>query len=139
MTRRSSTGVDKRKPYATRGRREILDALAKSRAPLSAKSIHGVVGPNVCDLATVHRSLRQFIQAGLVNEVFVGGDARRYEINEPDRHHHHVSCLSCASVADIPVCRMTPFARYAEEKMGYEIRSHSVELFGVCPSCRARP
>ncbi|MGH3147320.1 MAG: Fur family transcriptional regulator [Rubrobacter sp.] len=83
-------------------------------------------------LVTVYRTLDLFSELGLVRRLDLG-DRPRYELAED--HHHHLICEDCGSVAEFEQCPLDPrlLAGLAE---GFEARSHSLEVFGRCSSCR---
>jgi Fur family ferric uptake transcriptional regulator len=88
-------------------------------------------------LATIHRTLKHFEKAGIVHAIAFDGRSRWYELRDhTGRHHHHVFCTSCERIEDVPMCRIAAFTRYACRKWKFEIQSHSLELFGLCPKCR---
>lgn len=126
------------KGYATRDRRRVLDVLVKTRQPATAKKIHSLMGRDACDLATIHRILAFFLKAGIVRSVSYDGISRWFDLRDSRNHHHHVFCTSCGRIEDIPLCHAGAFTLYATREKGYEIDSHSLELFGRCPKCRRK-
>ena len=83
-------------------------------------------------IVTVYRTLDLLSQLGLVRRLDLG-DGSRYELAED--HHHHLICEECGSVAEFELCpldlRMLP-----EVGDGFEVRAHSLEVYGRCSSCR---
>jgi Fur family peroxide stress response transcriptional regulator len=83
-------------------------------------------------LATVYKALDTLVALGLVREVDVAGDAKRYDANL-DRHHHMI-CTGCRRVTDFSdesLDAAAPSKRFA----GFVARTVSVQVFGLCTAC----
>ena len=52
-------------------------------------------------------------------------------------HHHHVVCSRCGRATDIADAGLTTVVDDIEARTGYRIDRHRLELFGVCPACKA--
>jgi len=128
--------LEKKGLYSTEERRRMLEVLADHAKPVTAKQLHERVGRGSCDLATIHRTLKHFEKAGIVRVIVFDGRSRWFELKDHSGHHHHVFCTSCERIEDLPMCRIHTFTRYACDKWKFEIQSHSLELFGLCPKCR---
>ena len=86
-------------------------------------------------LATVYKALDALVQLGLVREVSVTSDTKRYDANL-DRHHHLV-CTGCGSVTDFyseALDEIAPPSRID----GFVTSALSVQVFGVCSDCAKR-
>lgn len=83
-------------------------------------------------MVTVYRTLDLLSELGLVRRLDLG-DGPRYELAED--HHHHLICEGCGSVEEFERCpldlRLLP-----EVGGGFEVRAHSLEVYGRCTSCR---
>ncbi|HOW27145.1 MAG TPA: Fur family transcriptional regulator [Elusimicrobiota bacterium] len=124
--------------YATRERRRVLELLARSPQPVTAKKLHTTMGQNACDLATIHRTLNHLQKEGMVRSISFDGTSRWFDLVDQGRHHHHMFCTSCNQIEDIPLCRIDDFMDYAASRKGFQISSHVLELFGLCRSCRKK-
>ena|SRR4028119_2509557 len=82
-------------------------------------------------LVTVYRTLDLLSELGIVRRLDLG-DGARYELAED--HHHHMICESCGYISEFDRCPLDPEMLTTEE--GFEVRSHSVEVYGRCASCR---
>ncbi len=118
----------------TSPRISILRLLSREHGPFTAEQTHEHVKEYGCDLVTVYRTLTTFEELGLVRRCDFGDGAYRYEINDPDHHHHHLVCRKCRKVETMEICVITPLEELASEK-GYTNLTHSLEVFGVCPEC----
>src|SRR5512145_1119665 len=83
-------------------RLSILEHLDGNTSHPSAEEIFRVVGkknPSM-SFATVYNTLNTLVQAGAVRELTIDPDRKRYD---PDTSsHHHLICLDCKKVVDIP-------------------------------------
>ena len=50
--------------------------------------------------------------------------------------HHHVRCLSCGRVNDLPLSVDVRREQAAARALNYRVLGHHVEVHGLCPSCR---
>ena len=75
----------------------LLSPEPQSMATLIEKS------HNKVDRVTMYRNIDLFEKLGIVNRIYVGW---KYKLELSDNfmdHHHHLSCLSCGKVIDIPI------------------------------------
>ncbi len=119
----------------TKPRLAILNYLKKNHGPFSADEIHKALGLDLCDQATIYRCLSSFEQKGLIKKCFFGDDVVRYEIDDPSHHHHHLICKTCKKVEKVSFCFLKEVDKMLGQK-GYIDLEHSLEFFGICPSCQ---
>jgi Fur family ferric uptake transcriptional regulator len=82
-------------------------------------------------MVTVYRTLDLFAELGLVRRLDLG-DGARYELAED--HHHHLICEDCGTVAEFEQCPLD-LQRLPQIGSGFEVRAHSLEVYGRCASC----
>lgn len=83
-------------------------------------------------LVTVYRTLGLFGELGIVRRLDLG-DGARYELAED--HHHHMICESCGDISEFVECPLDP-ERLPDGGFGFEVRAHSIEVYGRCAGCR---
>ena len=107
----------------------VLRALASEQH----QSLEGIRArcPGV-GMVTVYRTLDLLGSLGLVRRLDLG-DGARYELAED--HHHHMICESCGDISEFDQCPLDPTLLPTHEP-GFEVRSHSVEVYGRCASCK---
>lgn len=81
-------------------------------------------------LVTIYRTLDLLCEIGAVRRLDLG-DGARYELAAD--HHHHLICEGCGTVTEFEECPIDP--RVLPEG-GFEVSSHSVEVYGRCAACR---
>lgn len=115
-------------------RERLLEALARTRSPISSKDLHAKLG-NAMDRVTVYRNLETFVKAGIARRVDLGHRHAHYEA--ADEEHHHLVCTRCGLVEDVAYCPdprelravLARSARFAS------LERHALELFGTCADC----
>ena len=80
---------------------------------------------------TVYRTLYLLNELGIVRRLDLG-DGSRYELAED--HHHHIICESCGDISDFEECPLDP-ERLPLKSADFEVRSHSLEVYGLCAVC----
>jgi len=117
-------------------RSAILDILRSATSPLSPKQILSLIIMKKPDLATVYRNLSLMKSLGIINSVDLGEGFKRYELNHPESHKHHVICRSCGKIEDIEECGLQKLEMRIAKKIGFKIEKHRLEFFGLCALCR---
>lgn len=121
----------------TRAREAIIEILVKSRTPLSIPEILDLLAklslkPNK---TTVYREIDFLKDQNLVKEIEFGDGKKRYEISS--EHHHHIICVNCHSIKDIPMEKeLNAKEMKIIKKLGYKPIGHSLEFFGLCQRCQ---
>lgn len=118
----------------TRPREAVLHVLVASPTPLNVEEIHERVARRVArggiNLSSVYRTINLLQDLRLVHRVQLGDGPPRYELAEAFRgHHHHFVCEACGRIEDVRECPLQG------ADLGVGVRSHHLELFGVCAGC----
>lgn len=124
-------------------RTRILSILEKAeKRHLTAELIYQLLreGRDEVSLATVYRVLLDFENAGLVvRHQFEDGHA----VFELDRgkHHDHLICIRCGRIVEFVNETIEKQQKLIAEKAGFEIRHHSLIIYGICSDrgCRTPP
>lgn len=124
----------------TKGAKKVLEVLERSRELTSAQDIHGQLRTEESDeapgLTTVYRSLESLVGMGLVQSVDLGDGERLYELVKPGEHHHHLVCEHCRSSVHLDSCLVEELETAIQQKYGFQVRGHVLEIFGVCSGCQ---
>jgi transcriptional regulator fur family protein len=125
----------------TRARKAIITILSEDKdRSFSAEELHSACGSDLqMDLSTVYRTLNTLTESGLVTKS-IRDDGRAYfQLAEPQGsvHHHRIICSRCKASADIAMCPLHDLEQQILSETGFLITSHSLELTGLCPDCKA--
>jgi Fe2+ or Zn2+ uptake regulation protein len=127
--------------FWTQARAAVLTVLTTHPRPLRAEEIHRALQNRHINLSSVYRALRLFETLNIVRRVALGKGAPRYELADGYRdHHHHLVCDRCGRIEDVTTCPVEAggLTRQIQRRTGFAVRSHVLELFGLCRSCRRR-
>ena len=86
--------------------------------------------------ATVFRTMKLLSEMDVLCRVLLDDGSLRYRLSHRQDHHHHLVCVSCASVQDLDACIDSETLDDLARTTGYEIEGHWLEFFGRCAACR---
>jgi Fur family ferric uptake transcriptional regulator len=119
----------------TRQREVMLAELRRRRDHPTAAELYAVVRRRLprISLGTVYRNLELFERHGAVRKLAGTGGQARYDGDlDP---HHHVRCVRCGRLEDLPALTTGEPERSAAESVGYRILGVRLELTGLCRTC----
>jgi Fur family ferric uptake transcriptional regulator len=122
----------------TAPRRAVLRALARAHRPLSVAELHkrGRAQYACLGLVTVYRTLQMLERVGLARRIHAGGACRSFVASTPG-HSHTITCEHCEKTAEFDGDDVCLLPAGLEERTGYRVSGHWLQLVGVCRSCRA--
>jgi Fur family transcriptional regulator, ferric uptake regulator len=121
----------------TRQRRAVAEVLATFSDFRSAQEIHELLAQRgeAVGLATVYRTLQRLAEAGEVDLLRTEDGEAIYRRCSP-AHHHHLVCRACGATVEVEGPAVERWTRAIAEEHGYADVSHTLEIFGVCDTCR---
>lgn len=122
----------------TKNRTAILEYLSHKEKPISAEEILEHIKSEHQDVhkTTIYRELFFLLEHDFIKEIEFGDGKKRYEIAINRPHHHHIVCVNCKKVEDIPLEKeLEEQENRIEEITNYKLTSHMLEFFGLCPNC----
>ncbi len=121
----------------TRQRRAVAEVLGTFSDFRSAQEIHELLAQRgeAVGLATVYRTLQRLAEAGEVDVLRTEDGEAIYRRCSP-AHHHHLVCRACGATVEVEGPAVERWTRTIAEEHGYADVSHTLEIFGVCDSCR---
>jgi len=126
--------LEKRKYRITPARLAVVTAVVDRSGHFSVDDILGGV-PGV-GRATVFRTMKLLSEMGMLCRVLLEDGSLRYRVSRRQGHHHHLVCVSCASVQELDACIAPDVLGDLARSTGYEIEGHWLEFFGRCAACR---
>lgn len=123
---------------STNQRRMVTEVFFRSSGHLSIEDLLERVrqdDPKV-GYATVYRTLKMLKECGLATERNFGDGVARYEVAHEDEHHDHLICLSCGRIVEFENSEIEELQERLAEKLGFSLKRHKHELYGVCHQCQ---
>jgi Fe2+ or Zn2+ uptake regulation protein len=122
----------------TQPRRAVLRVMAEAGATLTPADIHRRAQTHyeATGLVTVYRTLDLLAACGAVRKVHQPDGCHSYALASQG-HAHHVICQRCQAVVEFDNCDLSSLLAAVQRRTGYSISGHWLELFGLCPHCRA--
>ena len=124
----------------TKPRQVVLSILEETHHPLSPQVIHQVAEQTdkSISLVSVYRTLDLLNELNLVCRVHGQEDCQGYVLSSPG-HHHQLVCRNCRKTVEFTgTADLEPFIEVIQEQTGFQIDSHLLQLFGLCPECQAK-
>lgn len=85
--------------------------------------------------ATVYKTLHLLKELNEVLELGFSNDDNRYDGNRPYPHPHLI-CVRCHKITDPPVSLIDNLTQEVAGLTGYQVLSHRLDFYGLCPDCR---
>lgn len=124
----------------TKQRQAVLDELTRVSDFRSAQQIFEDLlsqGQRV-GLATVYRSLQGLAEDGRVDTLRSSEGEVLYRNCASEHHHHHLVCRTCGFTEEIEQSQIESWVSAVAADHGFSDVEHSLELFGLCASCREK-
>ena len=120
----------------TRQRLAVVDAMGSFDDFRSAQEIHDLLGRRgePVGLATVYRTLQLLAESGEVDMLRTEDGEAIYR-RCSDSHHHHLVCRGCGRTVEVEGPAVERWTRAIATEHGFSEVSHTLEIFGTCPSC----
>jgi Fur family ferric uptake transcriptional regulator len=122
----------------TRQRGAVAALLDRVDGFHSAQDLHAMLrtdGERV-GLTTVYRTLQAMADDGEVDVMRPPGGEHLYR-RCSQGHHHHLVCRSCGGTVEVLGPAVESWAEKVAAEQGYTDVSHTLEIFGTCPTCAA--
>ncbi len=87
--------------------------------------------------ATVYRTIRLFLEAGVICKLLMMNGARVYSLARVGHRHHHAVCVQCGAVGEFDAATIDRSLRAIGAEIEGRIVDHHIELYVTCDDCRA--
>jgi len=114
----------------------VIEILAHSDKALTALDIYNQALSNYpsIGLVSVYRTLEKLEQLGLIQRVHQRDNCHAY-VAAPIGHQHLLVCCSCGKVSFFSGDNLMHLVSHVEEKSGYLVQDHWLQLIGICEEC----
>ncbi len=86
--------------------------------------------------ATIYNTMEVLTASGLV--LRHDFDTARASYEKCGKNHNHIVCVMCGKVAEFEDMEIPELEDKAAESSNYEIFSHRIYLYGLCPNCATK-
>ncbi len=120
----------------TQQRELIVDYFLKSREHVSIDDLLARVRKRNAKVgyATVYRTLKLLVEAGLAIQRQFGDGQSRFEL--AGDHHDHLICTKCGEIIEFESVEIEALQDRVADRFGFELERHRLELYGRCGDCR---
>lgn len=121
----------------TSPRSAVVEAVLKHDRPFTAEQlVNELAGsPDAPGRATVYRTLEVLASMDVVTRIVSPGGQPSYISGAPG-HRHHLLCQVCGITVTITACPIPELLNTLARDTDFVISDHTLEVFGICPSCQ---
>jgi len=118
---------------STRQRDVIVAAFGRTHEHVSVEDLLSLVRSDdpAIGYATVYRTLKLLVDAGLAAERNFGDGLTRFEPRRGE-HHDHMICEECGHILEFNDESIERLQELVARRLGFELTRHRHELFGRC-------
>lgn len=121
----------------TSPRSAVVEAVLRHDRPFTAEQLvnelaHGEDAPG---RATVYRTLEVLASMDVLTRI-VSPDGHPSYLSGAPGHRHHLLCENCGTTVTITACPIPELLSALARDTDFVINDHTLEVFGVCPSCQ---
>ncbi len=119
-------------------RKEVLQVFMDNDKAIAVSDIEDAL--NDFDRITLYRTIKSFIEKGLIHEIVMPGDVKKlalcavdcsHEEGVHDHSHIHFQCKICKEVFCVDVPSLPNI-----DLPGYQIDEVEIQVHGVCENCK---
>lgn len=117
----------------------VRTALDQAPGFVSAQALHARIsreGTHI-GLATVYRALASLAESGEADSLQSADGEIVYRACDMRTHHHHLICRNCGAAVEIASEPVERWSAQVAAEHGYSDPRHQIDVFGICPECRA--
>jgi Fur family peroxide stress response transcriptional regulator len=117
-------------------RMAIMDYLNGNIEHPSAAEVYRAISRKfpTMSFATVYNTLRILIDRGLLVELSLDPEKKRFDANPAP--HHHLICVKCKKILD--VMQTFDLSLPEDDRHLFQLIGNHVDFYGICPQCGTR-
>jgi Fur family ferric uptake transcriptional regulator len=125
--------------YTTQ-KRTIVEEIFKIKQHFEVENFIDILRAdnNKFSRATVYRTIKQLLDAGLLQKITTREGKVYYERSIPDRHHDHLICNSCGKILEIKENTIETYLEEICAKLDFTPEYRSLHLYGQCGKCNKK-
>ncbi|NDC83532.1 transcriptional repressor [bacterium] len=124
----------------TAQKRAIVDEIFKIKTHFEVDDFidHVRINDNRLSRATVYRTIKQLLDAGLLQKIATRDGKVFYERSVPDKHHDHVICNICGRIFEIKEDVIDQYVTEFCDRIGFLPEYRSLHIYGQCNKCNKK-
>lgn len=122
----------------TSQRRDIVTEIYKIRTHFEVEDFIDRLKKNqvAFSRATVYRTIKQLLEANLIQKILTKDGKVYYERGESHQQHDHLICNQCGKLFEIHDSGIEEIIQHFSETIGFVPQYRSLHVYGVCQSCQ---
>ena len=122
----------------TRQRDAIVEVFFASDGHLTLQELQQRIQERVSGVgfATVYRTMKLLVDAGVAVERHFGTSQTLYELAEFGDHHDHLICVTCQKIIEFEDPAIEQRQDEIAAEFSFTVLRHRHEIYGICPDCQ---
>ena len=123
----------------TSQKKVILEVLRENNGHMTAEEVFKKSRKKLSSIgiATIYRNLDSMVASKSIDEIYIAGQPKWYEIKK-DGYHGHTFCEVCGELGEIASCSLCLTKNKLKEWDGFEGREWRFLIIGRCKKCMKR-
>lgn len=123
----------------TKHRNSVMEIIEYNLQPITAEEIfiqlreRGVA----ISISTVYRILETLVNNKLLIKSSLSDSNKALFEIAGKKHKHHFFCVKCKKMTAVDECPIQKYQKTLEEKLGFFVKGHKLEIYGYCKSCNS--
>lgn len=120
-------------------RKAVIDIFMSNGSHLGPYDVYGKLKKKLptIGLPTVYRILAELKGISILVQSLSEDRQLRYALcTLPGEHHHHFTCRKCKKVEEVKFCNFKGVSRFVEKNLNAKVEAHSLQIEGLCVSCK---
>ncbi|MCF7916587.1 MAG: transcriptional repressor [Candidatus Omnitrophica bacterium] len=121
-------------------REKVINTFLDVQKHLTVEDLYNIIKKKEPSLgqATVFRTLKLLVEAGIAEEVDFGDKKTRYEVKYGHQHHDHIVCIKCGKFIEAMDPKIESLQKKLCEKFSFKPLRHKLKIFGICKQCQKK-
>jgi Fur family ferric uptake transcriptional regulator len=122
----------------TQQRQTVWDELCSTSDHRDAEDIYVTLVRNGLSVsrATVYRTIEVLVKKGLARKLDIGDGRSRYEMRQDNSHHDHMICVNCGRIEEFVDLRIEELQKDIAVRNSFILKTHKLQLYGLCRDCQ---
>lgn len=130
--------LDKAGLRLSRGRQGVFKEVMQAHGHFTAEEMAKICARRkpAVSRATVYRSLREMLEAGIIRGTAFGEKHQHFEHIYDEKPHHHARCVRCSKLIEFPDLNEDKRYHPILARKGFKVLGHEMHFYGICRECQ---